>query len=90
MIKRIAAIVGLLVAFGAMAFVAIAIWPESAGNGETRPTGSNRTLSAAGGAWCERRPGRLGLAIQGSHRPDHVAISRRRSVPTTSASRCSP
>ena len=50
MIKRIAVILGLLVAFGAVAFIAIAIWPESAGNGETQPTGSNRTLSAADGS----------------------------------------
>jgi D-alanyl-D-alanine carboxypeptidase (penicillin-binding protein 5/6) len=35
MIRRIAAIFGLLLAFGALAVVAIAIWPESAGNGDT-------------------------------------------------------
>jgi D-alanyl-D-alanine carboxypeptidase (penicillin-binding protein 5/6) len=57
MIRRIAVILGLLVAFGAAAFIAIAIWPDSAGNGETQPTGSNRTLSAAGGPGANGVPG---------------------------------
>ena len=35
MIKGIAAILGLLVAVGAIAVIGIAIWPESAGNGDT-------------------------------------------------------
>jgi D-alanyl-D-alanine carboxypeptidase (penicillin-binding protein 5/6) len=50
MIKRVAAIAGLLLAFGAVAVIAIAIWPESAGNGDTRSVNPNRALSAAGGA----------------------------------------
>jgi D-alanyl-D-alanine carboxypeptidase len=52
MIKRLAAILGLLLALGAVAVVAIAIWPESAGNGDTQPAGSNRPLSGSrvGGA----------------------------------------
>jgi serine-type D-Ala-D-Ala carboxypeptidase (penicillin-binding protein 5/6) len=37
MIKRVAAIVGLLLVLGAAGVVAIAIWPERAGNGETPP-----------------------------------------------------
>ena len=89
MIKRIAVILGLLVAFGAVAFIAIAIWPESAGNGEAQPTGSNRTLSAAGGPGANGVPGDSSSRSQGpagGSRP----TSRRRSVPTTSASRCSP
>ncbi|HEY6637405.1 MAG TPA: serine hydrolase [Solirubrobacterales bacterium] len=49
MIKRVAAIVGLLLAFGAIALIAIAIWPEEAGNGDTQSTSSNRVLSSAGG-----------------------------------------
>jgi D-alanyl-D-alanine carboxypeptidase (penicillin-binding protein 5/6) len=49
MIKRVAAILGLLLAFGAAAVVAIAIWPESAGNGDTQSTSSNRSLSSARG-----------------------------------------
>jgi D-alanyl-D-alanine carboxypeptidase (penicillin-binding protein 5/6) len=38
MIKRIAMIVGLVLAFGVTGVVAIAIWPERAGNGETTDT----------------------------------------------------
>jgi D-alanyl-D-alanine carboxypeptidase len=34
-LKRVATILGLLLAFGAAAVIAIAIWPESAGNGDT-------------------------------------------------------
>jgi D-alanyl-D-alanine carboxypeptidase (penicillin-binding protein 5/6) len=49
MIRRAAAILGLLLAFGAVAVLAIAIWPESAGNGDTqRRTG--QTASARGEA----------------------------------------
>jgi D-alanyl-D-alanine carboxypeptidase len=39
MIKRIAAIVGVVLALGATAAVAIAIWPERAGQGRSTPTG---------------------------------------------------
>jgi serine-type D-Ala-D-Ala carboxypeptidase (penicillin-binding protein 5/6) len=46
MIKRVAAIAGLVLALGATAVVAVAIWPESAGNSDTQPESSNRTLSA--------------------------------------------
>jgi D-alanyl-D-alanine carboxypeptidase (penicillin-binding protein 5/6) len=66
MTKRIAVILGLLVAFGAVAFIAIAIWPESAGNGETQPTGSNRTLSAAGGHAANGVPGESGSRSKGA------------------------
>jgi D-alanyl-D-alanine carboxypeptidase (penicillin-binding protein 5/6) len=38
MIKRLAAIGGLLLVFAATAVVAIAIWPDRAGNGDTPPT----------------------------------------------------
>jgi D-alanyl-D-alanine carboxypeptidase (penicillin-binding protein 5/6) len=49
MIKRIAAIAGLLLAFGVVAVIAIAIWPESTGTGDTRSANPDRALSAAGG-----------------------------------------
>src|SRR6478672_783794 len=50
MIKRLAAILGVLLALGAVGLGAVAIWPESAGNGDTRPTESNQPLSASPGA----------------------------------------
>ena len=46
MIKRLAAILGLLLVFGTVAVVAIAIWPESTGNGDTQPAESKRPLFA--------------------------------------------
>jgi serine-type D-Ala-D-Ala carboxypeptidase (penicillin-binding protein 5/6) len=49
MIKRIAAILGLLLALGVVAVIGISIWPEKAGNGDTRSTTGNRVLSSAGG-----------------------------------------
>jgi serine-type D-Ala-D-Ala carboxypeptidase (penicillin-binding protein 5/6) len=60
MIKRVAAIAGLLLAFGAAAVIAIAIWPESAGNGDTRSANPNRALSAAGGVGANGIPGDSG------------------------------
>jgi serine-type D-Ala-D-Ala carboxypeptidase (penicillin-binding protein 5/6) len=48
MIKRLAAITGVVLAFGAAAVIAIAVWPESAGNGDTQPTKPNRSLVDAG------------------------------------------
>ena len=86
MIKRIAGILGLLVAFGGGAFIAIAIWPENAGNGETRPTGSNRTLSAAGGPGVNGIPddsgsrskgatGRLTPDLAPAERPDDIRFA---------------
>ena len=42
MIRRIAAIVGVLLASGAIAAVAIAIWPERAGNGDLELDRANR------------------------------------------------
>ena len=50
MIKRIGAILGVLLASGAIAVVAIAIWPESAGNGDTQSTSSQRSASLMAGA----------------------------------------
>jgi D-alanyl-D-alanine carboxypeptidase len=49
MIKRAAAIGGLLLALGAAAVIAIAIWPESAGNGDTQPTNPDQRPSARDG-----------------------------------------
>jgi D-alanyl-D-alanine carboxypeptidase (penicillin-binding protein 5/6) len=48
MIRRAAAITGLVLAFGAAAVIAIAIWPESAGNGDSQRTNSDRSLAGAG------------------------------------------
>jgi D-alanyl-D-alanine carboxypeptidase/predicted outer membrane lipoprotein len=48
MIRRIASILGLLLACGAVAVIAIAIWPESAGNGDTQSTSADRAPSSAG------------------------------------------
>jgi serine-type D-Ala-D-Ala carboxypeptidase (penicillin-binding protein 5/6) len=48
MIKRLAAITGLVLAFGAAAVIAIAVWPESAGNGDTQSTDSDPSLVDAG------------------------------------------
>ena len=50
MIKRVAAIGGLLLGLAAAAVVVIAIWPESAGNVDTLSTESQRALSGAKGA----------------------------------------
>jgi serine-type D-Ala-D-Ala carboxypeptidase (penicillin-binding protein 5/6) len=49
MIKRVAAIAGLLFVFSATAVIAVAVWPDRAGDGDTRTTSPDRTLSAAGG-----------------------------------------
>jgi D-alanyl-D-alanine carboxypeptidase (penicillin-binding protein 5/6) len=48
MIKRIAAIVGVVLALGATAAVAIAIWPERAGEGRSTSTGQPPVGSATG------------------------------------------
>ena len=50
MIKRSAAIAGVVVALGATAAVAIAIWPERAGEGGSTSTGQPSVGSAAGRA----------------------------------------
>jgi serine-type D-Ala-D-Ala carboxypeptidase (penicillin-binding protein 5/6) len=57
MIKRVIAILGLLIAFGAVAVLAIAIWPESTGSGDTQSAGSDRTLPKPGGASANGIPG---------------------------------
>jgi D-alanyl-D-alanine carboxypeptidase (penicillin-binding protein 5/6) len=48
MIKRLAAITGVVLAFGAAAVIAVAVWPESTGNGDTQSTNSDRSLVDAG------------------------------------------
>jgi serine-type D-Ala-D-Ala carboxypeptidase (penicillin-binding protein 5/6) len=45
MIRRAAAIVGLLLALAVAAVIVIAIWPESAGNGDTRNSASDSGLT---------------------------------------------
>ena len=87
MIKRIAAILGLLLAFGAAAVLAIAIWPESAGNGDTQSTRSDRTLAGRGTAAngipgdseaaFERDGGRLASVVAKLARPDDARFALR-------------
>ena len=60
MSKRIVGILGPLLAFGAAAVIAIAIWPESAGDGDTQSTHTNPSLSAVGGAGANGIPGEAG------------------------------
>jgi D-alanyl-D-alanine carboxypeptidase len=60
MIRRVAAIVGLLLLLGLAAVIVIAIWPESTGSGDTQPTSSDRTLSDAGEIPPITVPGSLG------------------------------
>jgi serine-type D-Ala-D-Ala carboxypeptidase (penicillin-binding protein 5/6) len=57
MVKRMAAIVGLVLVFAATAVIAVAIWPESAGNGDTHGTGSSRTPSPGPGEAANGIPG---------------------------------
>jgi D-alanyl-D-alanine carboxypeptidase len=57
MIKRAWTIGALLLVAAAAGIVAIAIWPESAGNGDIRSTGTQRGLSAAGEAGTNRITG---------------------------------
>jgi D-alanyl-D-alanine carboxypeptidase (penicillin-binding protein 5/6) len=67
MIKRVAAILGLLLAFGAVALIAIAIWPESAGNGDIRSIRADRTPAegtAGGGAAASGIPADPGSQVQ--------------------------
>jgi D-alanyl-D-alanine carboxypeptidase (penicillin-binding protein 5/6) len=86
MIKRTAAIVGLLLALGAVAVIAIAIWPEEAGDGDTQPTSSDRTLSATGGERANGTPGesrspaerladRLSADLAAMERPDDARFA---------------
>jgi serine-type D-Ala-D-Ala carboxypeptidase (penicillin-binding protein 5/6) len=53
MIKRVAAIAGVLLALGAAAAVAIAVWPDRAGESRTTSTSEGQHASHAG----EHRPG---------------------------------
>lgn len=50
MIKRTAALVGLMLACGATAVVAVAIWPDRAGEAGTTNTRTSRLLAGAGSA----------------------------------------
>src|SRR4051794_33594615 len=90
MIKRIAAIAGLLLALGIVAVIGIAIWPEEAGNGDTQPaTSGNRALSAAGGPGpsgiraqtespAARRADRVRADIAAMERPDDARFALQR------------
>jgi D-alanyl-D-alanine carboxypeptidase (penicillin-binding protein 5/6) len=55
MIKRIAVIAGLLLAFGAAAAVAVAIWPERAGEGGSTSTRQPRTVARSDAGGVRRR-----------------------------------
>ena len=57
MTRRVATIAALLLAFASAAIIGIAIWPERAGNGDTRSTGSKGAISASHGAGAEGFPG---------------------------------
>jgi serine-type D-Ala-D-Ala carboxypeptidase (penicillin-binding protein 5/6) len=50
MIKRVAVIGGLALLFGATAVVAIAIWPDRAGNGDTQSNTDSQAVSSTTGA----------------------------------------
>jgi serine-type D-Ala-D-Ala carboxypeptidase (penicillin-binding protein 5/6) len=79
MIKRIAAILGLVLACGAIAVIAIAIWPESAGNGDTQSTGGRNLVTGQIDAGVSRIPGAAGSESKaGSDRlaPDLSAAER--------------
>jgi D-alanyl-D-alanine carboxypeptidase (penicillin-binding protein 5/6) len=86
MIRRVAAIVGLLLALGAVAVIAIAIWPEEADNGDTQSTRAQRTLSAAGGekgngirggfeSPAQRRADRFRADLAAMERPDDARFA---------------
>jgi D-alanyl-D-alanine carboxypeptidase len=57
MIRRAAAILGLVLAVGTVAVIAIAIWPENAGNGDTQ------SVRADSGASASPRGGGAGVAV---------------------------
>jgi serine-type D-Ala-D-Ala carboxypeptidase (penicillin-binding protein 5/6) len=65
MTKRVAAIAGLVIAFGATAIVAIAIWPERAGEDGTTSTGGSQAPSNAGGDVIRSDPGQGTAALNG-------------------------
>jgi serine-type D-Ala-D-Ala carboxypeptidase (penicillin-binding protein 5/6) len=56
MIRRIAAILGVLLAAGAAAVIVIAIWPESTGNGDTQPASSHGRPADTNGAAANGAP----------------------------------
>jgi D-alanyl-D-alanine carboxypeptidase-like protein len=68
MIRRVAAIGGLVLAFGATAVIAVAIWPERAGNRDIQSTTSSGRLSTSGGTGADLTkllpPGDPGIALQ--------------------------
>jgi D-alanyl-D-alanine carboxypeptidase (penicillin-binding protein 5/6) len=86
MIKRVAAIAGLLLAVGAVAVIGITIWPEEAGNGDTQSTTGNRVLSSAGGGTAkgiaanprspaQRRADRMRADLAKMERPDDTRFA---------------
>jgi serine-type D-Ala-D-Ala carboxypeptidase (penicillin-binding protein 5/6) len=85
MIKRAAAIVGLLLALAVAAVIVIAIWPESAGNGDTgnsasigklttgRAPATNRTAGAA--RPIAKGPSGLAIDVAKLHRPGDLRFA---------------
>src|SRR3954454_15178482 len=83
MIRRIVAIVGVVLALGVAAVVAVAIWPERAGEGESSSTGGERTFPASNAV-----PGNSRDRPTVTVPPDitrTIAISRFALLPVTSA-----
>jgi len=64
MIRRVAAILGLVLASGVVAVIAIAIWPESAGNGDTQDR-THRTVATQGAAAANGIRGDTASAVGG-------------------------
>ena len=70
MTRRIATILGLLLVSGAVAVIAIAIWPESAGNGDIQSTGKRHSVTGEIDAGVSEIPGDSSSASRrGSGRP---------------------
>jgi serine-type D-Ala-D-Ala carboxypeptidase (penicillin-binding protein 5/6) len=62
MIKRVAAIAGVLLALGAAVVVAIVVWPDRSGESRTTSTSEDQPASQAGQ---HRRPSELGAKVSG-------------------------
>ena len=84
MIRGAAAILGLLLALAAAALIMIAIWPDNAGNGDTRNPASQRVVVANGAPTATGTPpsgtaakGASGLAVDVAklHRPGDLAFA---------------
>jgi serine-type D-Ala-D-Ala carboxypeptidase (penicillin-binding protein 5/6) len=70
MIKRVAAVAGVVLALGATAVVAIAIWPDRAGEGGSTSTGKNRANSVTRTEATRTDPSEGGTVAGGVGPPD--------------------